>query len=93
MIDLTLPAAVAVFFGALYVGLYAIGLVIEHVRDRYDLGFNHYFITPQALRITRPVDSFVVLQDNLADLRKVGVSQHLRTNPRVLAHLLHLELG
>ena len=34
MIDLTLPAAVAVFFAALYIGLYTIGLVIEHVRYR-----------------------------------------------------------
>ena len=34
MIDLTLPATVALFFAALYTGLYAAGLVIEHVRDR-----------------------------------------------------------
>jgi hypothetical protein len=34
VIDLTLPATVALFFAALYIGLYAAGLVIERVRYR-----------------------------------------------------------
>lgn len=34
MIDLTLPATVALFFAALYTGLYAAGLVIERARYR-----------------------------------------------------------